>query len=100
MAPQAQVLVGCVGMSRTPAERTLLQFRTDLYDALDRRADALFDLVDALLATGAVPSPVHLSLSPVHQRGWGSLYAALRKGRIDRDLLLARVAQLPLAAGE
>jgi len=87
-------------MDHTPAFRALRQFRTDLYDAFDRRADALFDLVDALLATGTVPSPAHLSLAPAHQRGWGSLYAALRKGRIDREALLSRIAQLPLTSGE
>ena len=87
-------------MNDTPAFRTLRQFRTDLFDAFDRRADALFDLVDALLATGPVSSPVHLSLAAAHRRGWGSLYAALRKGRIDRDLLLTRRAGVPLAAGE
>jgi DDE superfamily endonuclease len=87
-------------MKHTAPFTTLRQFRTDLYDAFDRRADALFDLVDALLTTGGVPSPAHLSLAPPHQRGWGSLYAALRKGRIDRETLLWRVAQLPLAGGE
>jgi len=87
-------------MDHTPAFRALRQFRTDLYDAFDRRADALFDLVDALLATGTVPSPAHLSLAPAHRRGWGSLYAALRKGRIDREALLSRIAQLPLTSGE
>jgi hypothetical protein len=39
----------------------------------------------------AIPSLPHLSLEPVHQRGWGSVYAALARGRIDteqvRDLL-------------
>ena len=38
-------------------------------------------------------SPPHLSLCPVHRRGWGSLYAALSKGRLDeaglKDLLAA-----------
>ncbi len=93
-------LVGYDAMDHTPDFRLLQQCRTDLYAAFDRPADALFDLVDALLATGAAPSPAHLTLAPSHQRGWGSLYAALSKGRIDREALLGRVAQLPLAAGE
>jgi hypothetical protein len=39
-------------------------------------------LADALLtAAGTVHSPVHLSLVPAHRRGWGSLYAALYRGR-------------------
>src|SRR4029450_13460567 len=56
-----------------------------------RRADALFELGDAMLCAQAVPSLPHLSLEPVHRRGWGSAYAALARGRIDierlRDLL-------------
>jgi hypothetical protein len=83
-------------MKHSPAYWTLRQFRTDLYDAFVRRADALFDLVDALLASGAVPSCAHLSVAPTHQRGWGSLYAALSKGRIDREALLGRLARLAL----
>lgn len=66
-------------------------FRGSLYRCFNQRADALFDLTDALLTAGTVPSPVHLSLAPAHRRGWGSLYAALSRGRIDggslRDLL-------------
>jgi hypothetical protein len=34
-----------------------------------RRADALFERTDAVLTTGLLPSPPHLSLSPVHRRG-------------------------------
>jgi hypothetical protein len=86
-------------MNQTPAYSTLQQFRTDLYDAFDRRADALLDLGDAMLTAGPVSSPVQLSLAPVHRRGWGSLYAALSKGRIDRDALLIRVTHLPLSEG-
>src|SRR5918996_96463 len=56
-----------------------------------RRADALFDLGDALLCAQAIPSLPHLSLEPVHRRGWGSAYAALACGRVEverlRDLL-------------
>src|SRR5215210_1435385 len=70
----------------------LRTFRNSLYRCFERRADALFELADALLtAAGTVPSPVHLSLVPAHRRGWGSLYDALSRGRIEevslRDLL-------------
>jgi hypothetical protein len=61
----------------------LRAFRNSLYRCFDRRADALFELADALLTAGTVPSPVHLSLAPAHRRGWGSLYAALSRGRIE-----------------
>ncbi len=73
----------------------LRAFRGSLYRCFDRRADALFELADALLTAGTVPSPVHLSLAPVHRRGWGSLYAALGRGRVDEGSLrelLARYA--------
>jgi hypothetical protein len=66
-------------------------FRTELHACFTRRADALFELGDALLCAQAFPSLPHLSLEPVHQRGWGSAYAALARGEVDaerlRDLL-------------
>ena len=49
-------LVGRVLVKQPPAYSTLSQFRTDLSNTCDRGADALFDLVDAVLATGAIPS--------------------------------------------
>ncbi len=78
----------------------LRAFRDSLYGCFDRRADALFELTDALLTAGAVPSPVHLSLEPSHRRGWGSLYAALDRGRIDAEALLELLARHPLAVGD
>jgi hypothetical protein len=66
-------------------------FRSELHACFTRRADALFELGDALLCAQSVPSLPHLSLEPVHRRGWGSAYAALACGRIEverlRDLL-------------
>ena len=46
-----------------------------------------------------MPSPVHLSLVPVHRRGWGSFYAALEKGRIDEDALKAFLVSHDPGAG-
>jgi hypothetical protein len=75
----------------------LRAFRQSLYECFDRRADALFELTDALLtAGGAVPSPAHLSLQPSYRRGWGSLYAALDRGRIDAEALRGLLARHPL----
>jgi hypothetical protein len=76
---------------------SLRAFRDSFHRCFDRRADALFELTDALLTAGTVPSsPVHLSLVPAHRRGWGSLYAALSRGRIDggslRQLLARRAS--------
>jgi hypothetical protein len=48
-------------------------FRSELHACFTRRADALFELGDALLCHPMpFPSLPHLSLEPVHQRGWGS----------------------------
>ena len=78
----------------------LRTFRYSLYECLYRRADALFELTDAILTADAVPSPVHLSLEAPHRRGWGSLYAALDRGRIDAETLRGLLARSPLAGGE
>src|SRR5437867_6184371 len=76
---------------------TLLGFRAAVYAAFGRRADALFELLDALTGAGAVVAPVHLSLEPVHRRGWGSFYAALNQGEIPAAAIEALLAQHPLA---
>lgn len=55
------------------APHALRTFRDSLYACLHRRADALFELTDAILTADAAPSPVHLSLEESHRRGWGSL---------------------------
>ena len=83
-------------MDTSTAFDDLRAFRHSLYRCFDRRSDALFELGDALLSAGVVPSPVHLSLEPVHRRGWGSLYAALERGRIDARSLRTLVAHHPL----
>lgn len=79
----------------------LQTFRRSLYGCLYRRADALFELADAILAAGGTaPSPAHLSLQAAHRRGWGSLYAALNRGRIDAESLRNLLARHPLASGD
>jgi hypothetical protein len=79
------------------ALQTLRTFRDSLYKCFDRRADALFELTDAILTADVLPSPVHLSLQGVHRRGWGSLYAALSKGRMNFEALRKLVVGHPLA---
>ena len=76
-------------------------FRRSFYECFHRRSDALFELADAILtADGAAPSPAHLSLQASHRRGWGSLYAALDRGRIDDEALRKLLAHYPLAGAE
>ncbi len=63
-------------------------FRLEFSDALSARADALFELADAMLCTlGPVKALVELCLAPEHRRGHGALYDALGAGRIDPDRL-------------
>ena len=84
-----------------PPADALLAFRRSFYECLHRRSDALFELADAILsADGAAPSPAHLSLQASHRRGWGSLYAALDRGRIDDEALRKLLARYPLAGTE
>jgi hypothetical protein len=78
------------------ALETLRTFRHSLYECFDRRADALFEITDAILTADVLPSPVHLSLQGVHSRGWGSLYAALSKGRMNFEALRKLVVGHPL----
>ncbi len=53
----------------TAGLQRLRDFRGELYRCLGRRRDALFELVDGLLAAEAMPSLPHLSLVPTHRRG-------------------------------
>jgi hypothetical protein len=79
---------------RQRAERLedLKGFRSALFGCATRRADAWFELVDALLATERLVSLPHLSLEPIHRRGHGSLYAALRHGQVQAERLRAVLA--------
>ena len=62
----------------------LAGFRQAFYDCLTARADALFELCDAVLCTsGPVTSLVELSLAAEHRRGHGALYDSLNRGRVD-----------------
>jgi len=71
----------------------LVDFRQGLYRCLRRRADALFELVDAVLtADGPVSSLVELSLEKAFRRGHGALYDAVAGGEIDVDGLATLIA--------
>ena len=72
-------------------------FRGALYRCLTRRADALFELAEAMLcADGPVRTLAGLSLAPEHRRGHGALYDAVNAGRIEIGRLRRAVAGLPL----
>ncbi len=50
------------------------------------RADALFELIDALLLTLDPRSPVELSASPAFRRRFSMVYDALSHGQVDAEL--------------
>ncbi len=84
--------------ARVESLTVLSGFRADFYDCLAARADAMFELADALLcADGAVRSLVDLTLTPEHRRGHGALYDALNCGKVRQDRLPDVLAGLPLA---
>jgi DDE superfamily endonuclease len=77
----------------------LAAFRAELYRCFTARADALFELADAVLcADGPVKTLVGLSLAPEHRRGHGALYDALNAGRIDVARLRWSLAAMTLPA--
>lgn len=87
-----------VPQSRTvTAAGDLAGFRHEFHRCLTRRADALFELTDAVLcADGPVRSLPALSLVAEHRRGHGALYDALAAGRVDVQRLRTSVASMPL----
>jgi hypothetical protein len=85
-----------VGGDQAARER-LAAFREEFYGCLTSRADALFELCDAVLCTpGPVTSLPELSLAAVHRRGHGALYDGLAGGRIEVARLRRSLAGLPL----
>lgn len=76
--------------------RELRAFREVLYTFFDKRADALFESTDAILTAGSIPSPPHPSPTPVRHRGWGSLYDASSKGRIEEGAVRGLLARYPM----
>src|SRR5436190_23275982 len=82
---------------RVWARDRLADFREELYQCFTARADALFELADAVLcAEGPVKTLVGLSLVPEHRRGHGALYDALNAGQADVARLRWSLAALPL----
>jgi hypothetical protein len=75
-------------------------FRQEFYQCLTARADALFELCDAVLCTdGPVTSLVELSLAVEHRRGHGALYDGVNQGRIDIDRFRHVVARQQIPRG-
>jgi hypothetical protein len=82
---------------RASAVGELSRFRREFYASLTARADALFELTEAVLcADGPVTSLVELSLVAEHRRGHGAMYDALAQGGVQPERLRRCLASLPL----
>ena len=64
------------------------QFRNTVYQSIRKRADAFFDLLDALTVAGHVSSPVALSEEGPYRRKFSSVYDTLQNAELDFDQLL------------
>jgi len=81
-------------MPSTPAPFQLLQqFRQRLLTIFPRRADALFELIDALLLVMDPRSPVELCTSRAFRRRFSMVYDALRNGQVDEATARAVLAE-------
>src|SRR6266516_7791596 len=79
------------------ARDRLAGFRQKLCRCFTARADALFEVADAVLcADGPVRNLAGVSLAPEHRRGHGALYDAVNHGRIGIGRLRRSLAGLPL----
>jgi hypothetical protein len=75
----------------------LSRFRVEFYNCLYTRANALFELTDAVLcADWPVKTLVELSLALEHRRGHDAVYQALDRGWLEPTRLRRTLAGLPL----
>src|SRR5262249_31997225 len=95
---QPRAVMSSVTEAVTGGELEVLTgFREELYRCLSLRADALFELGEAVLcAEGPVRSLVELSLAAEHRRGHGALYDAVANGRVEVARLRRSLAGLPV----
>jgi hypothetical protein len=65
------------------SRQRLVDFRLQVYASVTFRADAVFELVDALLLSPILRSAVEVSQSPLFRRRFASVYDALTEGKIN-----------------
>jgi hypothetical protein len=79
--------------------RVLQRFRREVYDCFGAWRDTLFELVDALLVCPQRPPSVPwLTLETPLRRGHGSVYKALKHGKINTDVLARTLTRLMIGA--
>jgi len=70
------------------------EFRQAIYvNALKKRRDAQFELIDALLTHPQIKSFPELSLATAFRRQWSSAYKAVEEGSQDRAWLTRYLSQ-------
>src|SRR5262245_16514669 len=74
-------------MDITLYPKELKQFRSELYQNINNRADTLLELLDALCSSPTANSVVELSQSASFRRSYSSLYKAIEEGELDKMLL-------------
>ena len=80
-------------------------WRNQLYNALNSRRESVIELIDALSSNLLACSVVELSLNPLFQRNYNSLYKAIQEflpqrnsenyDRINKDLLTTVSQTIP-----
>jgi len=69
--------------------KTISEFRKAVYQIFIKRADTLFNIVDALTVSGHVSSPVALSEEAPFARKFSSVYDGLENGEMNMGDLLS-----------
>jgi hypothetical protein len=77
-------------MTTTSRTNELKQFRQQLYQNFDNRADTLMELVDAICSNPHAHSVVDYSLTPCFRRSYSTIFKAINEMTWD-DLMLARL---------
>ena len=67
-------------------ESELQNFREQLYNQFEHRADSAMDLLDALCSNNHAPSVVQLSLNPLFRAGYSTLFKTISDGSIVTEL--------------
>jgi len=77
-------------MTTKTCTNRLEQFRKEVYQTFNNRADALMDLVDAICSSPNARSVVEYSLTPCYRRSYSTIFKAIDEIELD-DLATARL---------
>lgn len=77
-------------MTITSHTNELKQFRQQLYQNFDNRADTLMELVDAVCSNPDAHSVVEYSLTPCFRRSYSTIFKAINEMEWD-DMMIARL---------